>query len=1783
MAKINTNIMNDIAESLKDSTKNLSKEEKEKVENEVLQEAQQKIENKQKQIKEATSKTSEELNNYANKVEETENSIVSSASKLDSANEMPKITSTIDLNARNEKIAIKREERKNNSTSSTSSNTSKTSDTKVTEKNVTSSNTNTKTIETSKKTNDTKVVETNEIVDKSSTYNIKNTNITAKEKFKEQQLEEKNSKSNTNTTISQNLKNVEKRIDDIDTKNSNNINNSKTLTNSEISNRLGYIPGTELAIQEYSKATSKKIKEAKSVSNTNSSTNLEISSRLGYIPGTELAIQEYSKAASKKIKEAKSVSNTSSSTDEVPQQKSVREYLQAGPQWSYSDKSPINGYDVLTGVVSTTEEEPSFWHKLIYGTPESNKILLENAEIIANDNDAVKEEYYNEHGYVTGGDLAVGAISIVEGVGIFAEDIVKVADIALSGAVTAFGALMALVSLPTNKNSWNEFKIFTEDIWDRTASRISKDHVSSALDSFYNNTVTGQGIKQSSAHFETARSFGVGVGYVGGAVLTGGAIGGLAGAAAGATKAALINGAVYGLARFGGSTGDAIQNGASMEEALLYGGLTGLKEAAGMFIGSRINAVTPIKGALPMTKGAWVNSATHVALDTLDGAASALADPLIQTVVQSIYTPSEEKLSEIGYKGTAESYNNLSFGEKYKVNFEANGGVNNVVGTAVFSGVMSAGSEVIGQIADNNAYKKGKELYNETKDIEGKLDEAIKNSDNNTINELMNRQKEIDKTLKKGKVGYYYTLTSLEDNIEKNTLTPELINTFLDNDDVENLFNSLTDEQKMLLADQMSYTQARKFTDKVGDKTKKEFLKQNPEIFTTRSATADIVNEVHYGETMSDVSRHIKDSGLNEKETKKYLDGQEFNDLIHKSITSNDDKDELLFDYIISTIQTNSNSINDSDLLELFKYRAYSDSVIENCGYRLKDIFSNMGDSEMKNFISDATSNSLIELYSCDVISKDIKEEIAQSLISKANELDSLDFARTFATFDNEQLQISLLESDNFKFDYSINRYFDYYVKNTTSPDVKKAFFKKAASLEPVLSSDFMMFEKFTKNLSPSDLQLFEESIYTKDYIRYLNALGDSDSKFISSRTSEVISRFKDSPLDFNNEDGFCLFNSLSTSTQNECINYMKESIDNSVSNSTFKNFINSKEFDIDELFNLYKDGSKINDNNIGVFLKLYKDNPYVLKTLDIDILSPEIIKGGDNFLEMLSIYTDKAKQVVELQKTNPESLVKLTELVKELSVDDSLSTYRRKMYVLLSNTDLLDEIDINKFNVDDAYDYIMTNSRNSVLISQMEQITKPNDIIRLKEYSEGYSKNFDAYLENLYQQATTTDDKKNILMTKMFGISKQESDILLNSYYKNLSLEELENARKYIGDESIDYLINLSTISKIDDEITLDQLFKVASGERQDAIKVVSDMKKVYAQTYLKKLGDTNSSIQKLIGEISTSKSLEDFSFDDFSGGILLKVNGKEIPIIEAPDKFDFLIHSTGAYNPQKLNGGSYFDAWNNSDRTSNNGICCSYITESQIGMASIIDGDAVVYGFSGFSDEALSVMGPTDISSINDKIDTTSYKTPLFITADKLSENSIDYYNELVIYRTELRDTTSNLKNIQPNYVFVFDNSSGKLKENAIKAASAYDPPLPIIYLSKEKVVTEGATKIDTLLDSFKTNHNVNDFEGALKLHESLRTSLGLYENQVSKLPESKITDAISDYLIGIVEQAKNVPENNLLYIEQLEQVKSIIQEEGKKFTSYYEQFMHKTYDIDSSVIRNIDDIISYLRGES
>ena len=825
MAKVNTNIMNDIAESLKDSTKNLSKEEKEKVENEVLQEVQQKIENQQKQINEATSKTSEELNNYTNKVEETENSIASSASKLESANEIPKITSTIDLNARNEKIAIKREERKNNIASSTSSNTSKTSDTKVTEKNVTSSNTNTKTTETSKKTNDTKVVETNEIVDKSSTYNIKNTNITAKEKFKEQQLEEKNSKSNTNTTISQNLKNVEKRIDDIDTKNSNNINNSKTLTNSEISNRLGYIPGTELAIQEYSKATSKKIKEEKSVSNTNSS------------------------------------------TDEVPQQKSVREYLQAGPQWSYSDKSPINGYDVLTGVVAASE-----------------------------------------------------------GGATFLEDVVKGGAVIGEGLITGGDAVYSLIRSIWDKDALSDFKDRTNQRWDDVGTFVSTDYVSN----FYEDVIYA-GVKDKANHFDTARSIGYSGGYFGAAItspakmvsffaggdttvaelsLFEGAAGVLESSVKGVITIGGCNsyfdekskkglstflgtnwvgkgfGALYGtklgklvkdnvddfdtkryigntagsvatmaaisyftggtgaaivgtLSAAGSGTSKALQEGATLEESLQYGTTKGAVTA----ITFGLSGIGPSK--MPTTSGQVIkNAGKGVLKRTILGTIEDAADSALRT----LYVP-RNKLKELGYE-SEEEWNNASFFEQTKAYFIDSGGAEGLGKRAATNATYSIALEGAAAIKQINSINKVDKLYNEVTnntreidDINNKNRLSKSNSTSTSLDDLYAQRQGLADEYKNlnSYEKYLFTLKQTKEAINSGVINTNNFNMdkFIDSGMAKEMHSNLSNQERLALFDAMDEPQIQRYFNQIGGKEARSFVNKNSSYISNRFFNTD--------------------------------------------------------------------------------------------------------------------------------------------------------------------------------------------------------------------------------------------------------------------------------------------------------------------------------------------------------------------------------------------------------------------------------------------------------------------------------------------------------------------------------------------------------------------------------------------------------------------------------------------------------------------------------------------------------------------------------------------------------------------------------------------------------------------------------------------------------------------------------------------------------------------------------------------------------------------------------
>lgn len=113
----------------------------------------------------------------------------------------------------------------------------------------------------------------------------------------------------------------------------------------------------------------------------------------------------------------------------------------------------------------------------------------------------------------TGATISVAAVSVVEGVGIFAEGLVDCAVSAVANSVTSRINIAGV--LTNNRDAANELN---ESIWKDVRAFVAKEHVKSVFDSFYENTDTGKSMKENAFGFDMVRSIGNEVGEVVGAV-----------------------------------------------------------------------------------------------------------------------------------------------------------------------------------------------------------------------------------------------------------------------------------------------------------------------------------------------------------------------------------------------------------------------------------------------------------------------------------------------------------------------------------------------------------------------------------------------------------------------------------------------------------------------------------------------------------------------------------------------------------------------------------------------------------------------------------------------------------------------------------------------------------------------------------------------------------------------------------------------------------------------------------------------------------------------------------------------------------------------------------------------------------------------------------------------------------------------------------------------------------------------------------------------------------------
>lgn len=123
----------------------------------------------------------------------------------------------------------------------------------------------------------------------------------------------------------------------------------------------------------------------------------------------------------------------------------------------------------------------------------------------------------------TGATISVAAVSVVEGVGIFAEGLVDCAALVAGGVGTALNYTYGFFA-----NDLDSSDELNELMWKDVRAFVSKEHVKTAFDSFYENNDTGKSMKENAFGFDMVRSIGNEVGEVVGAVtvsaLTGGVV-----------------------------------------------------------------------------------------------------------------------------------------------------------------------------------------------------------------------------------------------------------------------------------------------------------------------------------------------------------------------------------------------------------------------------------------------------------------------------------------------------------------------------------------------------------------------------------------------------------------------------------------------------------------------------------------------------------------------------------------------------------------------------------------------------------------------------------------------------------------------------------------------------------------------------------------------------------------------------------------------------------------------------------------------------------------------------------------------------------------------------------------------------------------------------------------------------------------------------------------------------------------------------------------------------------
>lgn len=296
----------------------------------------------------------------------------------------------------------------------------------------------------------------------------------------------------------------------------------------------------------------------------------------------------------------------------------------------------------------------------------------------------------------TGATISVAAVSVVEGVGIFAEGLVDCAALVAGGVGTALNYTYGFFA-----NDLDSSDELNELMWKDVRAFVSKEHVKTAFDSFYENNDTGKSMKENAFGFDMVRSIGNEVGEVVGAVTVSALTGGV------------VNPAVfYGISKAGNHVEENWQDeNTSTQAGLVKGVFQGVGDGVFFAIGLKGDKVMKKAATEVVKKGGEqaLKKTAILSVKTLFESGCSVAQDGSNILINALFSNDTVKTQ------SGEIIRLNTFSDKLNYYYEQAGGKEGLITSMATAGVLSFMSDTvdiskIGKSIDTNTAIKNADI-----------------------------------------------------------------------------------------------------------------------------------------------------------------------------------------------------------------------------------------------------------------------------------------------------------------------------------------------------------------------------------------------------------------------------------------------------------------------------------------------------------------------------------------------------------------------------------------------------------------------------------------------------------------------------------------------------------------------------------------------------------------------------------------------------------------------------------------------------------------------------------------------------------------------------------------------------------------------------------------------------------------------------------------------------------------------------------------------------------------